>query len=123
MGFAFGCFVLFVVALGFCVPATGDFSSDHVTEVFVNESLETPLYRYKIDNGAFPSTEQGLAALLKPPPETQDTWRGPYIDDEPIDPWGNPYQYRQPGLHHPERYDIWSLGPDGVASDDDIGNW
>lgn len=81
--------------------------------------------RYKIDNGAFPTTAEGLRALRVAPAAASaaSTWNGPYIEHEAIDPWGNPYQYRCPGLHHPERYDIWSLGPDGVESDDDIGNW
>ena len=40
-----------------------------------------------------------------------------------LDPWGNPYQYRYPGTHNPDKYDVWSWGPDGHESADDIGNW
>ena len=69
---------------------------------------------------------QGLDALLKAPAGKEKRWRGPYIKEAPIDPWGNPYQYRFPGARNisgQRSFDIWSLGLDGVESGDDIGNW
>jgi len=96
------------------------------TEEFVNNSLQAPMVAYKLDMGSYPSTEQGLQALVKPPSENANRWRGPYIKSLPEDPWGNPYQYRYPGsknINGPRGYDVWSLGPDGVESGDDIGNW
>jgi general secretion pathway protein G len=96
---------------------------ENVAKQFVEESLETPLMRYRIDNGNYPTTEQGLDALMNKPATGGARWRGPYIDDKPVDPWGTPYKYRYPGTKNPNKYDIWSLGPDMVESADDIGNW
>ncbi len=95
-------------------------------EQFVRNSVDAPLTAYKIHMGNFPTTEQGLAALVNPPGgDKASRWKGPYIKDRkvPIDPWGNPYNYRYPGQHNPNGYDVWSNGPDGVPSADDIGNW
>jgi general secretion pathway protein G len=53
-------------------------------------------------------------------------WTGPYMSNENllIDPWGNAYRIEAPGKHHPEGYDLWSSGPDGIdQTTDDIGNW
>lgn len=88
-------------------------------------ALEKALDQYRIDTGRYPTTEQGLAALnAKPADEAR--WAGPYLKKAvPNDPWGKPYQYRNPGEHG--EVDIFSLGRDGAAggSDDgaDIGNW
>jgi len=80
--------------------------------------------------GAYPSTSEGLQALITVPAGNADRWRGPYImvkgDQNKIllDPWGNPYQYRYPGIHNTTGYDLWSKGPDGRdGTADDIGNW
>jgi general secretion pathway protein G len=89
------------------------------------------LERYALDTRNFPSTEQGLQALLAPPSDDSETslrgWEGPYVsaDAIPTDPWGNAYQYVYP----PERGrtdtpDIWSFGPDGEDNtEDDIRSW
>ncbi len=71
-----------------------------------------------------PSQDQGLAALVtKPSGDPQPkTWRQ-YLKEPMLDPWGNEYQYRFPAQKSKEKYDIYSLGEDGVESDDDIGNW
>lgn len=94
-----------------------------VAELFVNETLKTPLMAYKLSVGNYPRTEEGLQALLKAPEGKEGRWRGPYIDKLPEDPWGEAYQYRCPGEKNPNGYDVWSLGADGKLSDDDIGNW
>lgn len=87
-------------------------------------ALEGALNLYKLDNYAYPSTDQGLEALAKKPtgsPEPKNWKEGGYIKSVPKDPWGDPYQYLNPGTHG--AIDIYSLGPDQQPSDDDIGNW
>jgi general secretion pathway protein G len=74
----------------------------------------------------FPSTSEGLQALITPPANKAAQWVGPYITESkvPNDPWGEPYQYVYPGQKNKGSYDLWSKGPDkqsGTA--DDIGNW
>ncbi len=83
---------------------------------------------YRLDNFTYPSTDQGLEALVSRPIDlTQGSkWReGGYLAKVPIDPWGNPYNYLIPGQH--SEYDLYSLGADGVLGGDganaDIGNW
>ena len=80
---------------------------------------------YQLDNGILPTTEQGIQVLWARP--TQDPlpshWRA-LLDQETKDPWGNAYQFQNPGKHNPDRYDVWSMGPDGKTDTaDDIGNW
>jgi general secretion pathway protein G len=80
---------------------------------------------YQLDNGTLPTTDQGIKALwskptLEPvPPRWQKK-----LDSEVDDPWGHPYQYRNPGKHNPDNYDVFSMGEDGLPDTaDDIGNW
>ncbi len=87
----------------------------------IQANIATALKLYELDNGNFPTTEEGLEALLKKPSSAVN-WNGPYLEKEPIDPWGRKYQYRCPGTHNND-YDLYSLGKDGVESDDDITNW
>jgi len=93
-------------------------------------SLETALKLYKLDNGFYPSTEQGLSALVQVPQSGQipKNWKqGGYLEKEqvPKDPWGTPYLYLSPGNHGD--FDLLSYGADGVAggegTDRDINNW
>ena len=87
-------------------------------------ALETALDLYKLDNFNYPTTEQGLEALVTPPttpPEPKRYREEAYLKKVPMDPWQNPYQFLNPGEHGP--IDIFSLGPDQQLSDDDIGNW
>ena len=103
-------------------------SQEVVAKVFVRDSLKTALTRYRIDVGDYPSTADGLAALLTAPASAGDRWRGPYADVQgnklPMDPWGEPYQYRYPGMKNKGGYDLFSKGPDKAeGTDDDIGNW
>lgn len=93
----------------------------------VEGSIPTALELYQLHNDTFPSTEQGLNALIEEPssePRPRN-WRGPYLQRRPIDPWGGVYQYRYPASRNEiAGYDIWSMGPDGVdGTEDDIGNW
>lgn len=94
-----------------------------VARIFVGETMETPLMSYRVNMGNYPSTELGLAALSKAPSENSGNWEGPYVKKIPLDPWGNPYQYKSPGEKNVESYDLWSWGPDGTESADDITNW
>jgi general secretion pathway protein G len=101
-------------------------SNEAVAKIFVHDSLKTTLVRYRIDLGDYPSTEEGLDALVVAPSGKTDRWHGPYVDDKKnlIDPWGQPYQYRYPGTKNPTSYDLFSKGADKVADTaDDIGNW
>ena len=94
------------------------------------EMLGAALDAYRLDNGSYPSTEQGLAALQTTP--TTDpaptNWRGPYLrKDVPADPWGHPYIYKNPGEANPTGYDLLSYGADGQPGGEgdaaDIVSW
>jgi general secretion pathway protein G len=87
--------------------------------------FEKSLDQYRIDTGRYPSSEQGLAALLVRPGD-EPKWSGPYLSKAvPKDPWGRDYIYRSPGEHGD--YDLWSQGrdgkPGGEADDADITSW
>jgi len=88
-------------------------------------ALENSLDMYKLDNGIYPSTEQGLEALVSKPegtPEPRYYREDGYIKRLPQDPWGNEYILNNPGEF--SKIDILSVGPDGEeGSEDDIGNW
>jgi general secretion pathway protein G len=93
------------------------------------EMLATALDAYRLDNGRYPSTSQGLTALVSAPAdEPTATWRGPYLRRAvPLDPWGKPYVYRFPGETNPAGFDLLSSGADGRAGGDgenaDILGW
>ncbi len=86
-------------------------------------ALESALNLYRLDNYAYPSTDQGLEALSQKPVPDPPRWKeGGYVDRLPMDPWQHSYQYLSPGSHG--SLDIYSMGPDGQSgTDDDIGNW
>jgi len=95
-------------------------------DIFVN--ISTALDLYEMDNGRYPTTEQGLEALIEKPgiSPVPTTWNGPYLKRLilPRDPWGQPYRYRNPSSKRGLDYELYSLGPDGIEqSPDDIGNW
>ena len=96
-----------------------------VAQADIQGNIALALKLYEVDNGRYPSTEQGLAALLQKPtaPPTSNNWKGPYLEQEPIDPWKKPYLYRYPGAHPPRDYDLYSVGPDGAEGNDDVTNW
>lgn len=88
------------------------------------------LDNYRLDNGVYPTTEQGLAALNSQPaaPPAPAHWRGPYLRKRvPDDPWGRPYLYTSPGTHDPRGYDLVSHGrdggPGGTGEDADVASW
>jgi general secretion pathway protein G len=92
-------------------------------------TLETALEQYRLDNLVFPTTEQGLQALVSAPAGLARPERyrqGGYVRRLPEDPWGNAYQYRRPSAHG-QAFDVFSLGADGreggEGEDADLGNW
>jgi general secretion pathway protein G len=94
------------------------------------ELLGLALDAYRLDNGQYPTTEQGLAALWREPTTAPmpTRWRGPYSRKEiPADPWDRPYVYRSPGTDMPTSYDLVSLGKDGQPAgedeDADVKSW
>jgi len=89
-------------------------------------SIESALKLYRLDNFSYPTTEQGLEALVaKPADPNVRNWKGPYVERVPRDPWGNPYLYLSPGNNG--EIDIYTMGrdgrPGGEGEDADIGNW
>src|SRR5688572_2892825 len=88
-------------------------------------TIEGSLEAFEVDNGRYPTGEEGLGALMAAPSGLQN-WHGPYIKGGgalPKDPWGNAYVYRYPGTNNANGFDLYSLGPDGRDGGDDIGNW
>ncbi len=86
-------------------------------------AIKTALSQYEMDTGGFPTTEQGLQALVTCPTSiAQKDWHGPYLDTIPKDPWHNAYVYKNPGKHN-QLFDLYSLGPDQKeGTPDDITN-
>ena len=96
------------------------------------KNIEAALDFYRMDNGRYPTTEQGLEALVQQPsiePVPRSYRPEGYIQGGrvPLDPWGQPYEYESPGQHNPYGNDVWSFGadgqPGGSGTDADIGNW
>jgi general secretion pathway protein G len=95
-------------------------------------NLESVLELYRMDNGRFPTTDQGLEALVNQPSgdaAVRNYPPGGYLRGGrlPRDPWGEPYHYEAPGQHNQHSFDLWSTGSDGnlggEGTDADIGNW
>lgn len=92
------------------------------------KQIETALKIYRLDNYVYPTTEQGLEALVEPSsldPVPRNFKKGGYLPEVPMDPWGRPYLYLSPGENG--EVDIYSLGADGLSGGEDqnadIGNW
>jgi len=92
------------------------------------KAIETALKIYRLDNYVYPTTEQGLEALVEPStldPEPRNFKEGGYLAEVPVDPWGRPYLYLSPGERG--EVDIYTLGADGLSGGEgqnaDIGNW
>lgn len=122
-------FILLAIASVAVVSVQGSRERANIdkTKVYIR-ALGSALELYQVHVGRFPTTEQGLDALLNPPSDLADPgkWSGPYLKDnaETHDAWGSPYQYVSPGTHSRDGYDVWSLGPDMTdGTEDDIGNW
>ena len=91
--------------------------------------MKTAFDLFAIDYGRYPTTSEGVAALLNCPTNIPTSkWRGPYLGRKPIDSWGNAYVYRHPGIHNTNSFDLYSCGADGISKSggndlDDINNW
>ena len=86
----------------------------------IKGGIKVALDEYHADVGTYPKSLQDLLQQ----PRNAENWRGSYLDQTLLDPWGNPYLYQFPGKHNPTGYDLWSAGPDGKSGNaDDIGNW
>jgi general secretion pathway protein G len=102
----------------------GQISRSEVTTAKAQmDAFDKALQAYRLDSGHFPSTTQGLTALVTQPADEQ-RWHGPYLQGAiPLDPWGSPYQYRSPGANGKD-FDLVSLGhdraPGGTGDDADI---
>lgn len=101
-------------------------------EIGRNGPIGKALGSYKWDMGAYPETDEGLAALFVPKDRADDErYKGPYLEgtyEELTDPWERPYEYRCPGEVNEDGFDVWSRGPDGKddggkEGSDDIKNW
>jgi general secretion pathway protein G len=93
----------------------------------IESNLSNALDLYQLDNGHYPTTEQGLSALVQEPTQAPvpTKWNGPYLKKKkiPKDPWGRDYVYVSPGEHNKESYDLSSLGSKGVEGQDNVTNW
>jgi len=122
--------VILGILAGLIVPRIMD-NPDKAKQVMARtqiESIETALKLYKLDTGSYPSTDQGLQALVQVPEPRPKNWKkGGYFEKGkvPKDPWGNEFVYLSPGMHG--EYDIISYGADGVPegedANEDINNW
>ncbi len=87
--------------------------------------IESALKLYRLDNFSYPTQSQGLKALNEAPSDSK-TWKGPYLESIPEDPWGNEYRYSNPGTHG-KKVEVFSFGEDnaegGVDAAEDIGSW
>lgn len=94
----------------------------------IESNIALALDLYELDNGHYPTTEQGLISLVTQPTSAPEptNWNGPYLKKKkvPNDPWGRAYIYTCPGIHNQDDYDLYSYGPNGVeGGGDDIPNW
>lgn len=121
-----------VVIIGLLAGIVGPNLFKHVGQSEVTTAkaqmsmLTKALDAYRLDTGHYPAQETGLSALMRSP-GSEPRWRGPYLrQDVPADPWGNPYQYRNPGTP-PHDFELLSLGRDGRTGGDgddaDIVTW
>ena len=117
---------IIVILLGLAISKMGNptgFAKGVAVRADV-QAIGTQLMQYEAMNGFYPSTEQGLQALVsQPESEPRPSRWYPFFKELPRDPWGNPYIYRCPGIRHPDKYDLFSAGPDRQAdtADDDWG--
>ena len=116
--------VVIIIGILISLVGTNVFTAMDEAEVtttqFQMKQIETSLSMYRLKNSRYPSTDQGLEALVNPPGGERS-----YMESIPKDAWGNEYQYRSPGQHGD--YDLWSLGRDGQEGGDgsnaDVTSW
>lgn len=122
--------MLVIIIIGFLVAMavprlTGKSQQARIatSKADIDANLAVALDLFELDNGRYPTTQEGLQALVRAP-SGATSWKGPYLKKGvPQDPWGRAYAYRSPGRFNPEDYDLLSTGPDGVeGGGDDITN-
>jgi type II secretion system protein G len=86
-------------------------------------NLRTELGVFETDNGRYPTTAEGLEALVTCPPGLSATWLGPYLEKLPLDKWAHPFIYRFPGTKGPLPFDLFSAGADGIPDNADDMDW
>lgn len=104
---------------------TGEKAKEDLTKTSI-EGLANDLERFRMHCDRYPTTEEGLAALMTKPDaeDIASKWAGPYISKPAKDGWQRDLHYRQPGQYNGEGFDIWSVGRDGnEGTDDDLTNW
>jgi general secretion pathway protein G len=90
----------------------------------IEGTFATALDGFEVAVGRYPTTAEGLRALVEKPATNPGNWTKPFLLKIPLDPWGNEYQYVYPGTHNANSYDLYSFGPDGKSGGgDDITNW
>jgi general secretion pathway protein G len=94
-----------------------------VAQADISANIATALKLYELDNGHYPSDEDGGLDALSVKPASATNWKGPYLEKKPLDPWARPYKYKSPGSHRTYDYDLYSLGRDGQEGNDDVKNW
>jgi general secretion pathway protein G len=113
---------IIVILLGLAINKMGNptgFAKDTVVRADI-QSIGTQLMQYEAMNGFYPTTEQGLQALVtQPDSEPRPNRWFPFFKELPKDPWGSLYIYRCPGIKHPDKYDLYSAGPDRQADTPD----
>jgi general secretion pathway protein G len=93
-------------------------------KVQIEGNFQTALDTFEVKVGRYPSTAEGLDALVHKPANDPGDWDNPIMAKVPRDPWNNDYQYQYPGTHNVDSYDLYSYGPDGkLGGGDDITNW
>jgi general secretion pathway protein G len=118
---------IIVILLGLAISRIGNptgFAKTTAVRADV-QSIGTQLMQYEAMNGFYPTTEQGLQALVnRPDSEPRPARWYQLFKEVPKDPWGTPYIYRCPGAKHPDKYDVYSAGPDRSpdTADDDWGD-
>jgi general secretion pathway protein G len=85
-------------------------------------NIETALNTFEVDNGRYPSSEEGLQALMSAPGNAPN-WHGPYLQHPPLDPWKKPYVYVFPGQHNTSGFDLYTTHNDTDTSGNQINNW
>ncbi|GHB97749.1 type II secretion system major pseudopilin GspG [Cerasicoccus arenae] len=108
------------------LQGTGNAGQKQIEKQFVTTGVKAPLMAYRLNIGDYPSSDQGLGALIIAPSGVGSKWSGPYLDSAAVDSWGQPYNYRYPGTNNKTFPDIWSNGPDRQNNEgggDDVNNW
>lgn len=123
-------FIMGLLATMIIVSTSGIFGQSRDAKAKADiQRLDSALQLYNLDIGGYPSSDQGLRALVQAPSGINEVrYRaGGYVSSLELDPWGNPYQYDAPGRRSGKAYDLFSFGADGVEGGEgenaDIGNW